>query len=222
MPIIGREAPADIVVPLPQVSARHADIRSIGDGWYELVDLGSTNGTFVDGRRVTNARVRLTERIMLGSQFVDLRPYAVVIGGPAMARPAPVSPAPVAAVPPAVAPAAPHPVASGPPPVAVRRGGGVGAGIAWMFLMSILLFWLPVVGPFLAGLVGGKKAGGVGAALGAALLPAVLISVFIFGVASTLTGIPLLGALLGMGALALCLAHAVPLLLGALIGGLIA
>lgn len=39
--------------------------------------------------------------------------------------------------------------------------GSITAGIVWMFLIiSILLFWLPVVGLFIAGLVEGKKSGG--------------------------------------------------------------
>ena len=53
------------------------------------------------------------------------------------------------------------------------RQGSVGRGLFWMILLSILLFWLPVAGPFLAGLVGGKKAGSLGNALLSAILPAI-------------------------------------------------
>ena len=100
--------------------------------------------------------------------------------------------------------------------------GSITSGIVWMFLISILLFWLPVVGPFLAGLVGGKKSGGVGNALVAVFLPAIVIGAFFFLMATMLTGIPLLGMVAGAGGFVLSLAHIGPLLLGALIGGLIA
>lgn len=49
---IGREAFNDIVVYDPEASRRHAQI-SFQDGRYILEDLGSTNGTFISGRRVS-------------------------------------------------------------------------------------------------------------------------------------------------------------------------
>ena len=55
------------------------------------------------------------------------------------------------------------------------KGGGAVVGALWMFFISLLLFWLPVFGPLIAGFVGGKKAGGVGSALGAVFLPAIVL-----------------------------------------------
>jgi FhaA, N-terminal domain/FHA domain len=49
--VIGRSSGADIVLDDPNVSRRHAEVRRLGDG-YSLVDLGSTNGTEVNGQRV--------------------------------------------------------------------------------------------------------------------------------------------------------------------------
>lgn len=46
---VGREPPADVVLPLPTVSARHARIVVADDGAVSLADCGSTNGTYVDG-----------------------------------------------------------------------------------------------------------------------------------------------------------------------------
>jgi pSer/pThr/pTyr-binding forkhead associated (FHA) protein len=37
-------------------SSRHAELRVVGDSWV-LVDIGSSNGTYVDGRRVTEAPI---------------------------------------------------------------------------------------------------------------------------------------------------------------------
>lgn len=99
------------------------------------------------------------------------------------------------------------------------RRGSIGAAVAWMSLLSILLFWLPGLGPFIAGLVGGRKAGGVGNAIAAALLPAVVLGAALFAFATLITGIPLIGAVAGMGGAAIALAHVGPLLLGAIIGG---
>ena len=49
--VLGREG-ADLVIEDPQVSRRHASVRPAGDG-LEIEDLGSLNGTWVNGARVT-------------------------------------------------------------------------------------------------------------------------------------------------------------------------
>jgi hypothetical protein len=100
--------------------------------------------------------------------------------------------------------------------------GSVVSGILWMFLISLLLIWLPVIGPLIAGLVGGKKAGGVGKAMMAVFLPGILFAAGLFFLASSLTGIPIVGAIAGMGGLVLVLVQIGPLLVGAIIGGVLA
>ncbi|MFC1814261.1 hypothetical protein ACFL03_16380 [Thermodesulfobacteriota bacterium] len=102
-----------------------------------------------------------------------------------------------------------------------KKKGGIGSGIFWMFLISLLLFWLPVVGPLLAGVVGGNKSGGVVNALAAVFLPGIIFGIALFLLATTLTGMPIIGAIAGSGGLVLSIAHVGPLLLGAIIGGLI-
>ncbi len=52
--LVGRAPDNDIVLGEPSVSARHARI-DVRDGLVFLTDLGSTNGTFVAGRRVTGS-----------------------------------------------------------------------------------------------------------------------------------------------------------------------
>ena len=100
--------------------------------------------------------------------------------------------------------------------------GSIAAAIFWMFLISLLLFWLPVLGALIAGFVGGKKAGGVGRALMAVFLPAIVFGVALFFLAATLSGIPAIGILAGAGGVVLALAHVGPLLVGAIIGGILA
>lgn len=56
----------------PNVSRRHAEIRPDGTG-FVLVDLGSTNGTFVNGARVTQHRLVDGDRIGVGATVLDFR-----------------------------------------------------------------------------------------------------------------------------------------------------
>ncbi|MDH3211321.1 MAG: FHA domain-containing protein [Myxococcales bacterium] len=46
---IGRETRHDVVIPDPSVSRFHAFAKSVGDGTFLLQDMGSTNGTSVNG-----------------------------------------------------------------------------------------------------------------------------------------------------------------------------
>jgi hypothetical protein len=100
--------------------------------------------------------------------------------------------------------------------------GSVLMGMIWMIVFSILLFWLPGLGALLAGIVGGKVAGNVFNALLAAILPGILLAGFIFFFASAFTGLPLVGAIFAGGSMILYLITVPVLLIGALIGGLLA
>ena len=63
--LIGRGA-ADIALAEGDVSRRHARIQ-VGDEGYEIEDLGSANGTIVNGQRVTSTMaIRLGDRIQIG------------------------------------------------------------------------------------------------------------------------------------------------------------
>ena len=50
--VIGRDESCDLVLDDDQASRRHAELQLLDDGRTRLVDLSSTNGTFVDGRRI--------------------------------------------------------------------------------------------------------------------------------------------------------------------------
>ncbi|MDP8257213.1 MAG: hypothetical protein P9M14_15820 [Candidatus Alcyoniella australis] len=100
------------------------------------------------------------------------------------------------------------------------KEGSIVSAILWMCLLSLLLFWLPTLGPLIAGFVGGQKAGGVGRAILAVILPAALFGVLLLFLGSALTGLPLIGAVAAVGGFALALSHVGGLLLGAIIGGI--
>lgn len=71
--VLGRAAGSDVVIDDPCVSARHAEVARTGAG-YTLRDLGSTNGTYVNGRRIRGERVlRPGDRIRLGDTILKYR-----------------------------------------------------------------------------------------------------------------------------------------------------
>lgn len=104
--------------------------------------------------------------------------------------------------------------------MAVRQGS-VGSAMTWMFVLSILLFWMPIMGPLIAGFVGGRRAGTLGNAIVAVFLPGVVIGVIMFFLASVLTGFPLIGALAGAGGILFAFAHVGPMLVAAIVGAVL-
>ncbi|MFB6841335.1 FHA domain-containing protein [Streptomyces sp. NPDC056361] len=63
---IGRAPDNDVVVADLVVSRRHAELRAHPDGTYWIHDLGSHNGTFLNGRRVVDARVTPDDIVGVG------------------------------------------------------------------------------------------------------------------------------------------------------------
>jgi hypothetical protein len=64
--IIGRSQRCDYVLADPNVSRRHFELQLRGADWY-LVDLDSTNGVTVNGRRVASSRLSPGDEIVAGT-----------------------------------------------------------------------------------------------------------------------------------------------------------
>ena len=63
---IGRIPDNELVLSDLDVSRHHAELRKSPSGTYEIVDLGSHNGTFVNGRRVSSAALSKTDIVSIG------------------------------------------------------------------------------------------------------------------------------------------------------------
>jgi Protein of unknown function (DUF3662)/Inner membrane component of T3SS, cytoplasmic domain len=63
--MVGRSRECDVVVSDPNVSRRHIELRRGERGW-AAVDLGSTNGMKVNGRRLSHAELEPGDRITIG------------------------------------------------------------------------------------------------------------------------------------------------------------
>jgi ABC-type multidrug transport system ATPase subunit/pSer/pThr/pTyr-binding forkhead associated (FHA) protein len=64
---IGRAPGNDLVLPHPSVSGRHAQVSKQPDGKFQIRDLGSTNGTFLNGVRVSTAVAGPGDRVTVGA-----------------------------------------------------------------------------------------------------------------------------------------------------------
>ena len=140
---IGRVAGSDVVISDPEVSRRHASITWEG-GQPVIRDLGSTNGTFVNGVRLTGPlALHDGDTIGLGKVQLSFQCPALAAAHPTIARPAP---------PPAYA-----------PPAEARRGPG---GLSWLALglfglAVVILLIAAAVAAYLATRPGEEIAGGV-------------------------------------------------------------
>lgn len=113
---IGRDSTNDIAINDAEISRRHARLTFQG-GKYVLEDLGSTNGTFVNGQRLAGPRVlKAGEVVSFGEQIILVFEVTTVDAGATMVSPR------AAAVPSVSRPAVP------PPPPPAEYAGSVPAG----------------------------------------------------------------------------------------------
>jgi predicted component of type VI protein secretion system len=68
---MGRSRECDLVIPDPNVSRTHAEIRHIGTDWF-LVDLGSTNGTELNGQEVKRQVLGAGDVIGIGTTDITV------------------------------------------------------------------------------------------------------------------------------------------------------
>jgi pSer/pThr/pTyr-binding forkhead associated (FHA) protein len=69
--VIGRSSDLDMVLVEDMVSRKHAKIATTG-GSVVIQDLGSTNGTFVNGEKVKKIRLKEGDRILIGTSIIKL------------------------------------------------------------------------------------------------------------------------------------------------------
>jgi predicted component of type VI protein secretion system len=152
---IGRDAANGVAINDAEVSRKHAQLSLHGSS-YVIQDLGSTNGTFVNGQRISTTQVlNPGDTVSFGENIVlqyeaAFDPNATVVGAkaPRTAVPAPKpAPAPAPAyVPPAAPAAAPAPmysgqVPAGPAPVAAAPAAKKGSK-AWIIIVIVIILVL--------------------------------------------------------------------------------
>ncbi|MEM7260712.1 MAG: FHA domain-containing protein [Planctomycetota bacterium] len=67
--VLGRDDDCDVSFDKQrdlEVSGRHSEIVANGEGGFEIVDLGSTNGTWVNGEEITRSPLKSGDEIELG------------------------------------------------------------------------------------------------------------------------------------------------------------
>lgn len=69
--VIGRSSDLDMVLVEEMVSRRHAQI-SMNGGVISIEDLGSTNGTFVNGEKIQRATLREGDRVLVGTSILKV------------------------------------------------------------------------------------------------------------------------------------------------------
>lgn len=80
---IGKTLDNQFVVDDPSVSKRHACIEERAPGKFTLIDLGSVNGTFVNGKRVVKCELRNGSEVRFGSiAYVFRAGAAALVGAP--------------------------------------------------------------------------------------------------------------------------------------------
>jgi hypothetical protein len=135
----------------PEISRQHARLRRLDSGEILVEDLGSTNGTFVNGARIDGPRVLAAgDTLRMGQTTLRLEG-----GAQATVLSAPAAPPPAAAAP-------------SPPPVAARAGES--RGISWPLIGGVALVAAGVAAAVI-GLIAEGGNGGGGSTQAAATSP---------------------------------------------------
>lgn len=84
--VLGRDPHCDVPLTDHSVSRRHAELR-VEEGKFHIIDLNSSNGTFVNGVQVRESALRPGDQIRLGAELLAL---GRVVPGPTFAAAGPV------------------------------------------------------------------------------------------------------------------------------------
>ncbi len=149
--VIGRDSSSGVAINDAEISRKHARLNFQG-GKYVIEDLGSTNGTFVNGQRLVSPVVlKSGDVVSLGEQIVLM--YEALSGDPGetviSARKVPARPAPVPA--PMPAPPAPQQYYSTPvstpavPPPVARQANNlpifIVVGVLVLICLCVAALW---------------------------------------------------------------------------------
>lgn len=149
---IGRDSSSGVAINDAEISRKHARLTFQG-GKYVIEDLGSTNGTFVNGQRLVSAVVLKSgdvvsfgEQIVLMYEALSTDPGETMISArknPARPAPAPApmpSPTPIPA--PAPAPQQYYSAASGTPLIKPKNNMPlfIGGGVLILICLCVILF----------------------------------------------------------------------------------
>ena len=74
---IGRNKSNDLIFDFQQVSGNHAAITPIGANSLIIEDLGSTNGTYVNGVQIKRMIISQTDRVKVANILVDTKPWFI-------------------------------------------------------------------------------------------------------------------------------------------------
>ncbi len=157
---IGRDSNNGVVINDAEISRKHARLTFQG-GKYVLEDLGSTNGTFVNGQRLAGPVVlKSGDVVAFGEQIVLMFDVLSVDAGATVISARKIVPAPV--VPPPAPVAAPPPQNYSTPITPVKKPGSnwiLIIGISLMVLLCLCIvagyiidsnfWWCPLFGPAL-------------------------------------------------------------------------
>lgn len=95
----------------------------------------------------------------------------------------------------------------------MERGSVLKAALL-MGVISLLLIWLPIIGPVVAGVVGGRAARTVGKALVASVIPSIVLGAGLFAILTAFE-LPFVGAVSGLAVFLFILIGDIPMMIAA-------
>lgn len=94
------------------------------------------------------------------------------------------------------------------------ENGSVMKAALYMGVISLLLIWLPIIGPVVAGIAGGKAARTVGKALVASVIPSIVLAAGMFALLTAFE-LPVIGAVSGLAVFLFILIGDIPMMIAA-------